>query len=150
MSTSPIKAAFHHVKTSIKSSIKNFCSWQGLSNLCRKRRFRQSFPTETWQPSSRIKILDGTLDGGLDVVKCSFKVNHYTTIGFEAKSTLFSDLAQKNYYCGALNFLMKPLKMHFLWPYLWQKWTILVQGQGPQFYDPKTTSRNLQGLQIIL
>ena len=27
-----------------------------------------------WQPSSRINSLDGTLDGGLDVVKCSFSV----------------------------------------------------------------------------
>ena len=24
-----------------------------------------------WQPSSRINFLDGTLDGGLDVVKCT-------------------------------------------------------------------------------
>ena len=30
------------------------------------------FPTQTWQLSSRIEILDGTLDGGLDVVKCTF------------------------------------------------------------------------------
>ena len=25
-----------------------------------------------WQPSSRINFLDGTPDGGLDVVKCTF------------------------------------------------------------------------------
>ena len=33
-----------------------------------------AFPTQTRQLSSRIKILDGTLDGGLDVVKCTFSV----------------------------------------------------------------------------
>ena len=27
-----------------------------------------------WQPSSRINFLDGTLDGGLDVVKCTYRV----------------------------------------------------------------------------
>ena len=62
----------HFTTSRLSMFIKNFYSWWGLSSLCWKRRFRQSFPTETWQPSSRIKILDGTLDGGLDVVKCSF------------------------------------------------------------------------------
>ena len=38
-------AAFHHVKTSIKSSIKNFYSWWGLSSFSRKRLSESSFPT---------------------------------------------------------------------------------------------------------
>ena len=44
---------------------------EGCQDYCRNWHFRLSFLT-VWQPSSRINFLDGTLDGGLDMVKCTF------------------------------------------------------------------------------